>query len=168
MRIIIINGPNINLIGTREPDIYGTESYESQNRNLKDHAYMNGIELEIFQSNHEGAIIDKIQEVAGRFNGIIINAAAFTHTSIAILDALRAVEIPTVEVHISDLNEREDFRQFSYISLYAKKTIMGNGFDGYIEAMDYLLSLDKDEDSGAESKPEGESESEAVAEVQGE
>lgn len=136
MKLLIINGPNLNMLGLREPDIYGRQDYNTLCEMIK--AACEGIEYEIFQSNHEGAIVDKIQAAYGNTDGIVINPAAYTHTSVAILDALKAVGIPTVEVHISDISEREEFRKFSYVSLYAEKQIKGKGFDGYIEAVNYL------------------------------
>ena len=139
MKILVINGPNLNMLGIREPDIYGSESYTALVKKIEDFCEMRNIEVDIFQSNHEGAIVDEIQSALGEYDGIVINPAAYTHTSIAILDALKAVGIPTVEVHISDIKERESFRQFSYVSFYAKKTIAGHGFDGYTEAIEYLL-----------------------------
>ncbi|MBQ6613860.1 MAG: type II 3-dehydroquinate dehydratase [Clostridia bacterium] len=139
MKILVINGPNLNMLGIREPDIYGSESYTALVKKIEDFCEMRNIEVDIFQSNHEGAIVDEIQSALGEYDGIVINPAAYTHTSIAILDALKAVGIPTVEVHISDIKERESFRQFSYVSFYAKKTIAGHGFDGYTEAIEYLF-----------------------------
>lgn len=136
MKLLIINGPNLNLLGLREPDIYGKSDYKALCRMIEDAC--KGIDFEIFQSNHEGAIVDKIQSAYGNFDGIVINPAAYTHTSVAILDALKAVGIPTVEVHISDINSREEFRKFSYVSLYAEKQIAGKGLKGYIEAIEYL------------------------------
>lgn len=138
MHILVINGPNLNMLGIREPDIYGKNTYADLCSLIEKEAEKIGITVELFQSNHEGAIVDKIQEAFGKSDGIVINPAAYTHTSVAILDALKAVGIPTCEVHISDINSREDFRKFSYISLYAEKTIAGYGFDGYIMAMEYL------------------------------
>jgi len=140
MKILVINGPNLNMLGIREPGIYGKSTYRDLVELIKEHADKNGAEVEFFQSNHEGDIVDRIQEAYNNADGIIINPAAYTHTSVAILDALKAVGIPTVEVHISDIAEREDFRKFSYVSLYAEKTICGKGLDGYIEALLYLLS----------------------------
>lgn len=134
-KILVINGPNLNLLGLREPAIYGNRDYKSLLEYISDSAAQLGLEVECFQSNHEGAIVDKIQQAYGVFDGIVINPAAYTHTSVAILDALKAVSIPTVEVHLSDVSEREDFRQRSYVSLYAFKTIMGKGFQGYREAL---------------------------------
>ncbi len=139
MRILVINGPNINMLGIREPGIYGEETYDALIKKISAHCDSIGVEVEFFQSNHEGDIVDEIQDAYGEFDGIVINPAAYTHTSIAILDALKAVGIPTVEVHISDVNSREDFRKRSYVSLYAKRTIAGHGFDGYTEAIDYLV-----------------------------
>jgi 3-dehydroquinate dehydratase-2 len=140
MKLLIINGPNLNLLGLREPAIYGNQNYATLCENLQKWATDFGHDIEIFQSNHEGVIVDKIQAAYGIFDGIVINPAAYTHTSIAILDALKAVGIPTVEVHLSDISKRETFRQFSYVSLVAKKTICGKGFDGYREAMEYFAS----------------------------
>ncbi len=138
MKILVINGPNLNLLGIREKDIYGSQSFNALCNMITQKCESDGIELELFQSNHEGKIVDKIQQAYGKFDGIVINPAAYTHTSVAILDALKAVQIPTIEVHISDISQREDFRKFSYISLYAFKTIAGHGFDGYLEAIDIL------------------------------
>ena len=139
MKILVINGPNLNMLGIREPDIYGKSTYKDLIDMISDHAEKKEVEVEFYQSNHEGGIVDKIQSAYGNTDGIIINPAAYTHTSIAILDALKSVAIPTVEVHISAIEEREDFRKRSYVFLVAKKTITGKGFDGYIEALDYLL-----------------------------
>ena len=138
MKILVINGPNLNMLGIREPQVYGKASYKDLIEMIQAHADKKGVEVEFYQSNHEGDIVDKIQSAYGNTDGIIINPAAYTHTSIAILDALKAVGIPTVEVHISKLEERESFRQLSYVSMIAKKTITGNGFHGYIEAFDEL------------------------------
>ena len=138
MKLLIINGPNLNMLGLREPAIYGAQNYAALCENLQIWAKELGHDLEIFQSNHEGVIVDKIQGAYGVFEGIVINPAAYTHTSVAILDALKAVAIPTVEVHLSDISKREAFRQFSYVSLVAEKTICGKGFDGYREAMEYF------------------------------
>lgn len=140
MKILVINGPNLNLLGLREPAIYGDQSYAALCAALDRWAAELGLEIEIFQSNHEGAIVDKIQSAYGVFDGIVINPAAYTHTSVAILDALKAVSIPTVEVHLSDISTREAFRQFSYVSLAAVKTICGKGFAGYREAMEYFCA----------------------------
>ena len=138
MKILIINGPNLNMLGLREPDIYGTQNYAALCALCENTCHALGVDFEIYQSNHEGAIVDKIQAAYGNFDGIVINPAAYTHTSVAILDALKAVAIPTVEVHISDINSREEFRKFSYISLVAIKTLAGYGFDGYKMAIEYL------------------------------
>ncbi len=141
MKLLVINGPNINMLGIREKNIYGSETYDALIKMIEEHCSSLGIDCECFQSNHEGAIVDKIQSVYNKVDGIVINPAAYTHTSVAILDALKAVSIPTVEVHISDITQREAFRQHSYISLVAKKTIAGKGFAGYIEAINYLKEL---------------------------
>ncbi len=138
MKILIINGPNLNLLGLREPEIYGNKNYASLCALIDETCKELGVDHEIFQSNHEGAIVDKIQDAYGKFDGIVINPAAYTHTSVAILDALKAVSLPTVEVHISDINSRDEFRKHSYISLAAMKTVMGLGFDGYRVAIEYL------------------------------
>lgn len=138
-KILVINGPNLNFLGIREPEIYGKSTYTDLVECINKAAVSKGLEVEIYQSNHEGCIVDKIQEAYNHFDGIIINPAAYTHTSVAILDALKAVGLPTVEVHLSDINSREEFRKFSYISLYAAKTICGKGFEGYTEALDFFL-----------------------------
>ncbi len=138
MKILVINGPNINMLGLREPQIYGNENYESLCKCVENHAKELGVEVEIYQSNHEGDLVDKIQEAYGKVNGIVINPGAYTHTSIALLDAVKAVSIPTVEVHISAVEAREDFRQISYIRSACVKTITGRGIKGYSEAMDFL------------------------------
>ena len=140
MKILVINGPNLNLLGIREPEIYGHQTYQDLCLLLEEKAKEKQIQLEIFQSNAEGAIVDKIQEAYYQHvDGIIINPAAYTHTSVAILDALKAVMIPTIEVHLSDIRTRESFREHSYIRLIAQTTIQGHGFQGYIEAMDYFI-----------------------------
>lgn len=138
MHILVINGPNINMLGIREPDIYGKSTYTDLCNLIKEKADEMQVTVELFQSNHEGSIVDKIQESLGKVDGIVMNPAAYTHTSVAILDALKAVQIPTCEVHISDVNSREDFRKISFVGMYAEKTIAGYGFDGYIMAMEYL------------------------------
>ena len=138
MKFLIINGPNLNMLGIREPEHYGRETYEDLVNKIKDYCSEREICCEFYQSNHEGYLVDKIQEAYGSFDGIIINPGAYTHTSIAILDAVKAVGIPTVEVHISRVEEREDFRQISYIRLAAVKTITGLGTDGYLRAADFL------------------------------
>lgn len=138
MKILVINGPNINMLGIREPGVYGKNTYQDLLQLLNDTAAQQNIELKHFQSNHEGAIVDEIQAAYGVFDGIVINPAAYTHTSVAILDALKAVSIPAVEVHISNVDEREDFRQISYPGMYCEKTIKGQGIDGYRQAITYL------------------------------
>ncbi len=140
MKLLVINGPNLNMLGIREPEIYGNETYADLCSLIKDHAKIIGIGVEIFQSNHEGDLVDKIQLAYGKFDGIVINPAAYTHTSVALLDALKSVGIPTVEVHISDVSSREDFRQISYVREYCLATISGHGFSGYLEAMNILCS----------------------------
>ena len=140
MRILIINGPNLNMLGLREPEIYGKQSYASLCAMIGERCESLGVDYEIYQSNHEGAIVDKIQDAYNTFDGIVINPAAYTHTSVAILDALKAVALPTVEVHISDVNSREEFRRHSFVSLYAMKTIAGLGFEGYLAALDALVA----------------------------
>lgn len=138
MRILVINGPNLNMLGIREPDHYGRETYKDLCDKIEKHCNSKNIEVKIYQSNHEGALVDEIQAAYGARDGIVINPGAYTHTSIALLDALKSVNIPTVEVHISKVEEREDFRQVSYVRLASVKTITGHGTDGYLEAIDYL------------------------------
>ena len=138
MKLLVINGPNINMLGIREPDVYGAQSYQELLRLLERWAAELNVEMEHFQSNHEGALVDKIQWAYGKADGIVINPAAYTHTSIAILDALKAVGIPAVEVHISDVKSREDFRQISYAGMACIHTVMGQGLDGYRQAMVFL------------------------------
>ena len=138
MRILVINGPNLNMLGIREPDIYGKKTYKDLCDMIETYAKENSIDVELYQSNYEGDIVTKIQQAYKLFDGIVINPAAYTHTSVAILDALKAVGIRTCEVHISDVNEREPFRHLSYVSYYAEKSFIGLGFDGYIEAIKYL------------------------------
>ena len=139
MKIKVINGPNLNMLGIREPGIYGKDTYESLCATIKEHADLLGAAVSFFQSNHEGALVDEIQSCLGETDGIVINPGAYTHTSIALLDAVKAVGIPTVEVHISDVSAREDFRQISYIRAACAKTISGKGIAGYLEAMDFLV-----------------------------
>ena len=139
MKILVLNGPNLNMLGIREPDKYGKESYEALLIKIEGHAKKRKIECDVFQTNYEGVLVDKIQEALGVYDGIVINPAAYTHTSIAILDAVKAVSIPTVEVHISDVSKREAYRQISYIREAAIKTIAGHGTDGYLEAIDLLI-----------------------------
>ena len=138
MKILVINGPNLNMLGIREPGIYGKSTYADLCSLLEQTAKDLGMEVEIYQSNHEGDLVDKIQWAYGKIDGIVINPAAYTHTSVAILDALKAVSIPAVEVHISDVDARESFRQISYAGLSCVKTIKGHGFAGYQEAMAFL------------------------------
>ena len=138
MKILVINGPNLNMLGIREPGIYGKNTFADLLALLEQTAREEGIEIEQYQSNHEGCLVDKIQEAYGKFDGIVINPAAYTHTSVAILDALKAVSIPAVEVHISDVDAREPFRQISYPGMYCEKTIKGQGLDGYRQAILYL------------------------------
>ena len=140
MRILVINGPNINMLGIREPDIYGKNTYKDLCALITDYAAEKGVETKLFQSNHEGSIVDEIQQAYGVFDGIVINPAAYTHTSVAILDALKSVGIPAVEVHISDVAKREDFRQISYAGMACEKSFIGLGFDGYLRAIDYLIN----------------------------
>lgn len=142
MKILVINGPNINMLGKREPDIYGNTSYETLLSKIDTWSKENSIEVECFQSNHEGDLVDKIQQAFyDAFDGIVINPAAYTHTSIAILDALKAAGIPSVEVHISDINERENFRRISYAGMACFDHIIGKGIDGYIIALDILKNM---------------------------
>ena len=139
MKLLIINGPNINMLSIRETEIYGTVDYQGLIKMIKDYCDNKQVECDFFQSNHEGTIIDCIQSAYKKYDGIIINPAAYSHTSIAILDALKAVNIKTVEVHISDIEKREPFRRFSYVSQYAQKVIKGQGINGYLLAVDYFL-----------------------------
>ena len=138
MNILVINGPNLNMLGIREPEIYGKATYADLCALIEAHAEKRGISVTLYQSNHEGALIDAIQQAWGNQDGIVINPGAYTHTSIALHDALKAVSIPAVEVHISDPDTREEFRKVSYVRAACVKTIKGHGFDGYLEAMDYL------------------------------
>lgn len=138
MKILVINGPNINMLGIREPGIYGKNTFADLLALLEEAAQELGIQVEQFQSNHEGDIVDKIQWAYGNVDGIVINPAAYTHTSVAILDALKTVSLPAVEVHISDVDSREPFRQISYAGMACRKTIKGHGLEGYREAMQYL------------------------------
>ena len=141
MKILVINGPNLNFLGIREPSVYGHNTYQDLCNLINEYVQDKDVEVEIFQSNHEGDLVDRIQQAYfDKVDGIVINPAAYTHTSVAILDALKAVMIPTVEVHISDVSKREEFRQISYVGLVAKKTIKGHGFNGYLEAIEYLIN----------------------------
>ena len=139
MKILVINGPNLNLLGIREPDIYGREDYNTLVDMIEEHADALGVEVGIFQSNHEGDIVDCIQDALGDFDAIVINPAAYTHTSVAIADALKAVALPAIEVHISDVENREDFRKISFVKDACAATVSGHGLAGYLEAMDILV-----------------------------
>ena len=143
MKLLILNGPNINMLGIREPDVYGRETYATLCDTVRDHAKQLGVDVELYQSNHEGDLVDKIQAAYGNTDGIVFNPGAYTHTSIALLDALKAVSIPTVEVHISDVPSREDFRQISFIRAACVATITGHGMKGYTEAMDLLTGAEQ-------------------------
>lgn len=138
MKLLVINGPNLNMLGVREPDIYGKQDYGALTALIEDTCRQEGIEGEVFQSNHEGAIVDKIQGAYGSADGIVINPAAYTHTSVAILDALKAVGLPAVEVHLSDVSAREPFRRLSYAGMACEKSFIGLGFQGYCRAIRYL------------------------------
>ena len=139
MKILVINGPNLNMLGVREPDIYGRETYDTLVQKISDYADKKNIEAKVLQTNYEGEMVTFIQQALGVYDGIVINPAAYTHTSVAILDAAKAVALPLVEVHISDVSKREDFRQISYIRSAAIATISGKGTDGYLEAIDVLI-----------------------------
>ena len=143
MKILVINGPNLNMLGIREPDIYGKNTYEDLCNLIGDYADSKGVEVKVYQSNHEGDLVDAIQSAYKKFDGIVINPAAYTHTSVALLDALKSVGIPTVEVHISAVEKREDFRQISYVRNACIKTITGLGFVGYLRAIDTLIENGK-------------------------
>lgn len=138
MNVLVINGPNLNLLGIREPDLYGKQDYAALVALVEETCAQEGLGVEVYQSNHEGDIVDQIQAALGKFDGIVINPAAYTHTSVAILDALKAVALPAVEVHISDVSKREEFRQMSYARLACIKTYMGLGLEGYRQAILYL------------------------------
>ena len=138
MKLLVLNGPNLNMLGVREPELYGKKDYKSLVKTIKQAGKENGVKVDVFQSNIEGVLVTKIQKAIKRYDGIIINAGAYTHTSIAILDALKSTGLLTVEVHLTDINLREDFRKLSYISSYAEKTIVGKGFDGYVQAIEYF------------------------------
>ncbi|NLG25624.1 MAG: type II 3-dehydroquinate dehydratase [Clostridiales bacterium] len=142
MNILVINGPNLNLLGVREPGVYGARSYADLVAYIEEVGAEMGVRVKVFQSNHEGAIVDAIQSALGHFGGIVINPAAYTHTSIAILDALKAVALPAVEVHLSDVTRREPFRRLSYAGMACEKTFVGKGFDGYRLAIEYLARRD--------------------------
>lgn len=140
MKILVLNGPNLNMLGIREPEIYGAQSYRDLEAYIRTEAERLGCEVEMFQSNHEGDLVDRIQQAYGRFDGIVINPAAYTHTSVAILDALKAVSLPAVEVHLSNVDAREPFRRLSYAGLACRKTIQGFGFAGYRMALEFLCA----------------------------
>ncbi len=139
MKILVINGPNINMLGIREPQIYGDKTYKTLLGSIKKYAKAKGVKVKLFQSNCEGEIVTEIQKAMGKFDGIVINPAAFTHTSVAILDALKSVNIPSVEVHISDVSKREDYRQISFVREYCFNSVIGHGFEGYLEAIDLIV-----------------------------
>jgi len=139
MKILVINGANLNMLGIREPDLYGHTTYNDLCDLILEHALSRGVEVELYQSNHEGDLVDKIQQAYGNTEGIVINPGAYTHTSVAILDALKAVSIPAVEVHISDVDAREEFRKISYVRLACCATISGRGVQGYLDAIDLLI-----------------------------
>ena len=139
MKLLVLNGPNLNMLGIREPEIYGKETYDDLCRMVKEHAEKRGIDVALYQSNHEGDLIDRIQMAYGEIDGIVFNPGGYTHTSVALCDAVKAVGIPTVEVHISDVASREDFRQVSYIRSACIATVAGHGLKGYLEAMDLLI-----------------------------
>ena len=143
MNILVINGPNLKMLGIREPEIYGKATYADLCRLIEEHAAQLGIDVTLYQANHEGDLVDAIQQAYGKADGIVINPGAYTHTSIAILDALKAVALPAVEVHISDPDTRDEFRKISYVRAACAKTIKGHGFNGYLEAMDYLTGVDQ-------------------------
>ena len=141
MKILVINGPNLNMLGVREKELYGDKTYKALIKKIKEHAKSKGVKVNCYQSNYEGAIVTKIQKALNRYDGIVINPGAYTHTSVAILDALKAVDIPTVEVHITKVEEREEYRKISFVKEFATRTITGKGFDGYLEAIDTLMNL---------------------------
>lgn len=161
MKILVINGPNINMLGIREPDIYGTQTYDNLCAEISEHAVRLGVTVECYQSNYEGDLVTKIQDAHFTgVSGIVFNPAAYTHTSVALLDALQAVNIPTVEVHISNVSAREEFRQISYVRAACIHTISGHGFNGYLEAMDLLVNLER---SGANDARDTEASAAGVA-----
>ena len=140
MKILVLNGPNLNMLGVREPDLYGKKDYKGLIKEIKSLAQKKNVKVKCLQSNYEGKLVTWIQRAYKKYDGIVLNAGALTHTSVAILDALKAVGIPTVEVHLTDIYSRDEFRRFSYVSLYAEKVIAGKGFDGYFEAIEYLCN----------------------------
>ena len=148
MRVLVINGPNLNMLGVREPNIYGRLTFADLEEYIRTEAEKLDLDVTLYQSNHEGDLVDAIQNAFGEYQGILINPGAYTHTSVAILDALKAVQLPTVEVHLSDINKREAFRQFSFVSLYAQKTICGKGFEGYAEGLKWLSEQQPEESCG--------------------
>ena len=141
MKILVLNGPNINMLGIREPDVYGKQTYKDLVSIIENYAKEKDVFVKVYQSNHEGDLVDEIQNAYGVYDGIVMNPGAYTHTSIALLDALKAVMIPCIEVHISDVSKRESFRQISYIREYCTETITGEGINGYLHAIDILLKL---------------------------
>lgn len=147
MKILVLNGPNLNMLGIREPEIYGYKTHEDLCDLIEAYAKEKRIKVDVFQSNHEGDLVDEIQDAYSEYNGIVINPAAYTHTSVALLDALKAVGIPAVEVHISDVSKREDYRQISFVREYCFATVSGLGFDGYLKAIDLLLENENDSNS---------------------
>ena len=144
MKILVLNGPNLNLLGVREPALYGARTYADLERFIAQTAADLGVEVEMRQTNHEGTLVDWVQEARGTFDAIVLNAAAYTHTSVAILDALKAVRIPTVEVHLTEPKEREEFRRVSYVGMVAERTCSGRGFDSYADAMAYLVHKEEE------------------------
>ena len=139
MRILVLNGPNLNMLGVREPELYGNKSYPDLVKDIKKYAKKNNVKVKFYQSNYEGALVTRIQKANKKFDGIVINPGAYTHTSVAILDALKAVGIKTVEVHLTNVNEREDYRKISFVSEYASLVVKGEGFNGYFKAIDFLI-----------------------------
>lgn len=139
MRILVLNGPNLNMLGVREPELYGNKSYSDLVKDIKQYAKKNNVKVDFYQSNYEGALVTRIQKAYNKYDGIVINPGAYTHTSVAILDALKAVGIKTVEVHLTNVNEREDYRKISFVSEYASLVVKGEGFNGYFKAIDFLI-----------------------------
>ena len=150
MKILVLNGPNLNMLGIREPSIYGSETYTDLVKMISEYTSEIDVECRVFQSNHEGVLVDEIQSAYGVYDGIVINPAAYTHTSVALLDALKSVSIPTVEVHISDVSKRESFRQISYVREACVATVAGYGFKGYIMAIDILVNIFKEKGTEAD------------------
>ena len=139
MRILVLNGPNLNMLGVREPELYGNKSYSDLVKDIKQYAKKNNVKVDFYQSNYEGALVTRIQKAYNKYDGIVINPGAYTHTSVAILDALKAVGIKTAEVHLTNVNEREDYRKISFVSEYASLVVKGEGFNGYFKAIDFLI-----------------------------